>query len=584
MRFPSIDTVIDSFYAASRRFPLALLCSLLSWVLMATLIANGNEWNETILLKIISTVATGVPFLIGLHLVAEQKSQNQQLKWGLYIGGVLILVLYYLLIAPDFNARFMVQPIRAISILMIAHLFVSIAPFVFGGKIGDFWEYNKEIFSIWLAGALYGFVIAVGLWVAILAVDQLFGVHVNFDWYSQIFVWVAAFFHPIYFMSNFPKQFHEQESKENFTKTILNLVKYILIPLSLLYIAILYMYGLKILTEWSLPRGWVSGLVIGFSVTGILTYLLNYSLPQTDQGSILAWFKKWFFYILSPLIVLLYVAVFKRIGDYGCTPPRYFILITGVWLSCISIYFIISRTDNIKWIPVSLGFFLLVGTYSPIDAFHFSIKSQTNILNKMLKSNQLIKDLQFQKASSDKITAETKDQISSIFYALENMNALEQFKDNFPKDSLESPLKASQILSFMKLGSSYNSNVNEEIINFNSDYYLPNSIDGYDKLIKIDLYQNDKKENGIELADDNKTLIWKQNGKELAKLAFGIEMDKLLLKYTESYNKVDPDKLSFPFETEKYRVKLCLYALGIQKNGKQLKLSSMDGYLLYSEK
>ena len=45
-----------------------------------------------------------------------------------------------------------------------------------------------------------------------------------------------------------------------------------------------------------------SGLVIGFSVTGILTYLLNYKLPQTDQSTSLVWFKKWFFLILSPTI------------------------------------------------------------------------------------------------------------------------------------------------------------------------------------------------------------------------------------------------------------------------------------------
>lgn len=583
MRIPSFDAIIDSFFAASRRFPLAVLYSVLSWILLAYISSNGSIKDETIVLKIISTVVTGVPFMIGIHLVTEMRRENKTLKWIMYTGGVVLLLMYYFLIAPDFNEPYLPQPIRAFSILLTAHLFVSIAPFVFGGEIEDFWEYNKEIFSIWLAGALYGLVIAVGLWVAILAVDQLFGVYVDSKWYVEVFVWVSAFFHPIYFMSNFPKQFHQQESKENFTKTILNLVKYILIPLSLLYMAILYMYGLKILTEWSLPRGWVSGLVIGFSVTGILTYLLNYKLPQTDQSSLLVWFKKWFFYILSPLVVLLYVAVFRRIGDYGFTPPRYFILITGVWLSCISIYFMISKTDNIKWIPVSLGIFLLVGTYSPVDAFHFSIKSQANILNKLLTSNHLIKDSKFQKASSDKISVETKDQISSVFYALENMNALEQFKNNFPKDSLESPLKASKILSFMKLGSSNDSNVNEEIVNFNSDYYLPNSIDGYNKLIKIDLYQKDKKEYGIELADDNKTLIWKQNGKELAKLAFGNEMDKLLLKYTENYNKLDPDKLSFTFETEKYHVKLCLYALGIQKNGKQLKVSSMDGYLLYSE-
>lgn len=584
MRFPSIDSVIDSFYTASRRFPLALLCSLLSWVLMANLIANGNEWNETILLKIISTVATGVPFLIGLHLVAEQKNHNQQLKWGLYIGGVLVLVLYYLLIAPDFNARFMVQPIRAISILMLAHLFVSTAPFVFGGEIEDLWEYNKEIFSIWLAGALYGFVIAVGLWIAILAVDQLFVAHIDFDWYSQIFVWVAAFFHPIYFMSNFPKQFHQQESKENFTKTILNLVKYILIPLSLLYMAILYMYGLKIISEWSLPRGWVSGLVIGFSVTGILTYLLNYKLPQTDQGSILAWFKKWFFYILSPLIVLLYVAVFKRIGDYGCTPPRYFILITGVWLSCISIYFIISRTDNIKWIPVSLGIFLLVGTYSPIDAFHFSIKSQTNILNKVLESNHLIKDSQFQKASSDKITAETKDQISSVLYSLENLNALDQFRNDFPKDSLQSPLKASDILSYMQLNSGNIIDAYQDIINYYADSYLPNDIKGFSKIVRVDLYKNDKKETGTQLDTDNKTVIWKQNGIILEKISFENEIKQLLLKYPKTESQMSPENLSFTFETDKYKMKFCLNSLGIQKIANQNLLNNMDGYLLYSEK
>src|SRR5690606_24507962 len=128
-----------------------------------------------------------------------------------------------------------------------------------------------------------------------------------------------------------------------FPKGLKIFVQYILIPLAIIYLLILYAYSAKILVEWNLPNGWVSMLILWYAVFGILAILLAYPLRDDTDNPWVRLYSRFFFVGLLPLILLLFIAVGVRIGDYGVTELRYYVVLLGIWLMMMALYFIFSK-------------------------------------------------------------------------------------------------------------------------------------------------------------------------------------------------------------------------------------------------
>ncbi len=153
---------------------------------------------------------------------------------------------------------------------------------------------------------------------------------------------------------------------------------------------ILYAYEGKILLAWDLPKGWVSNLVLLSAVAGILAFLLLHPLKQTTDW--VRRFNKAYYVALVPLVGLLFVAIYVRINEYGVTEPRYFVATLAVWLLGIVLYFLFSRADNIKIIPISLFVLCMLSIVGPWGAFSASDRSQLNRLYRVLETNKWLKN------------------------------------------------------------------------------------------------------------------------------------------------------------------------------------------------
>lgn len=141
--------------------------------------------------------------------------------------------------------------------------------------------------------------------------------------------------------------------------------QFVLIPLLIIYLVILYFYSGKILLAWELPRGWVTYLVMAFSIVGILALLLVYPLKEIKAKSWVVIFSKVFYYSLLPLLILLFTAIFTRVLQYGFTEARYYVLVLAIWLATLTIYYIFYKKASIKFIPISLFCFGIFGLLFP---------------------------------------------------------------------------------------------------------------------------------------------------------------------------------------------------------------------------
>src|SRR5690606_16068267 len=95
-------------------------------------------------------------------------------------------------------------------------------------------------------------------------------------------------------------------------------------------------------------------------------------------------FSKLFFWLMAPLLVLLFVAIWVRVSEYGLTEMRYFIILMALWLTGITLYFILHRTPSIQIIPITLFAMVLLSTYGPQSAASLSKASQQSRLQRFI--------------------------------------------------------------------------------------------------------------------------------------------------------------------------------------------------------
>ena len=389
------------------RYPMILVMAL-SASAGAICIAETERSEITAYIKFTICSCLGISLMFALKMLSQRIGKELLL----HISGIVFLSGFYLIL-PDKKSGFTEIYIYTIAVTaLLSHLLVSFAPFLEKDRELRFWQYNKNLFINTFLTAVFTGVLTGGVELAILAVDQLFDLSFHSRVYRDTFFVLAILGSSFIFLLFNDKGLNNLEQDGKYPVILKFFTQFVLIPLLLIYAAILYLYSFKILIHWELPRGWVSYLVLAYSTVGILALLLVYPLKEENARSWVKIFSKAFYYTIVPLIVLLFTAVFTRILEYGYTEPRYFVLLLALWLLSIVVYSIFSRKATIKFIPISLflfGTFALIFPY--LNAFSVANRSQKKQLMNILNQNQLISagTINFSKKVNDTIRNEIAD-------------------------------------------------------------------------------------------------------------------------------------------------------------------------------
>jgi hypothetical protein len=290
------------------------------------------------------------------------------------------------------------------------HLLVSFLPLVKQFNSSVFWHYNKTLFLRAAITALYVGVLYAGLAGALLALDKLLGFNIESIYYGRLWFYMAGLGSVWMFLAYIPRNLADTVAT-GYPKGLQVFAQYILMPLVLIYLVILYVYGCKIAIIGTLPMGWVSNLILAFAVVGMLALLLLHPLSESEGNKWVNRFTRGFYLALIPLLVLLFIAALTRINAYGFTELRYALLALAVWLSGITLFMLLTQNRFIWAIPVSLFFTVLWVFFVPGFNLHdISKNSQTERLQLLLKSNKMWSDnnklLAPQRALPDSISAE----------------------------------------------------------------------------------------------------------------------------------------------------------------------------------
>jgi hypothetical protein len=107
---------------------------------------------------------------------------------------------------------------------------------------------------------------------------------------------------------------------------------------------------------------------------------------------------------MCPLILLLFIAIIRRILDYGITENRYFVLVMALWILGNTLYLLLSKKKLTKVLPISLFVLAILISFGPWGAFSTSKKSQVHqfkkVFSKIREHNSLASTNQYEQLES----------------------------------------------------------------------------------------------------------------------------------------------------------------------------------------
>lgn len=391
MKLPSIEYLTHHTIFSFLRFPLTILSAVVA-VVMGIYIVEYYDDLENIFpyINIMLCSGLGIPLFFCTKVLVEKRNYTVYRSWGLYFFSATALVLlYFTLPTAELTQNTSLPYIRYGIYNITIHLCVSFVPFIGSRQLNGFWNYNKILFIRFWTSILYSGFIYVGLTMALVALKLLFDVNIHETLYIDLYIVIIGLFNTWFFVAGIPVHFETLDTLEKYPTGLKVFTQYVLLPLLMLYLFILYGYGAKIIALWDWPKGIVSYLITCVAVLGILTVLLIYPYSKLPANGWIKKVSKGYYVVLLPLILILFIAIGMRINDYGITINRYVIVLLGVWLSITCCYFIVGKT-NIKFIPTSLAVILLLMSFGPWSMFSVSERSQSNRLKSILEASKII--------------------------------------------------------------------------------------------------------------------------------------------------------------------------------------------------
>lgn len=301
------------------------------------------------------------------------------------------------------------------------------------------------------------------------------------------------------------------KSKEEITcpKAFKVIFLFILLPLYLALLLVLYGYFAKCLFTLSMPSGKINWFV-SFATA---FYLVFYFSVRQFEEKAANFFCKRGAVILIPLIVIQCLAFGIRINAYGFTPSRYASLL---YILFSMIFVTLSFVKGGKWMSAAFPLFAglcLFATITPMNLADVPQRNQYARIDRIYKKAGLLIDGKYDiQNAAKKLEPAQKAQIVDSYDAIVGSESKIR-RDGWPaKDKVSDDVNKEKFEKLFGFAYSkkYGKEPTEEIFyrfNFDYDKEFPVNIQKYSELYRITNVNDADKKIVITWADDRKTDI-----------------------------------------------------------------------------
>lgn len=525
----------------------------------------------------------GIAASMAITLFSEELSRKI-FRIVLNFAVILLLLLYCYFLPAKFEAVDFFQSIALCASFVFTAFFAS-----FLRKNSDmlFWKFSKTTVIQLITAFVFSVVLMLGISLAIFSLQELFHVKIQDKVYSNLAVTCFAIFAPVYFLSNVPNVGEKRSEEFKFDKFLKILGLYILFPILALYTLILYLYLIQIVAKWELPNGWLATLVSVLGLGGFITMFILYPLRHEKPNKFLSFFYRLFPLILLPLLVLMFVGIYRRFSDYGITINRFYVFTLNIWLVCVSIYLFLSKSKHLKWIVISFSAVLFLSSIGAWSAYSVTRNVLTNELQSSFDEAGWLKDGKIVVATNNsKVDSLAQQKMSeTIRYMVSNYGneSIQQFfTASIEKKSVGEILK--------------DLNLNEDYVSVEDDYfsaYLPTGflldIKGYDYMLDVSKNNDEGSiyfDKAVSVVLDKNIITMKFTNKKDSDIVIPLE-NKLAelqkLTFGKKNNELNKEEMSITGEN--YR--LVFYNISAQKNNSDAdynyKINNFDAHLYYKQ-
>jgi len=596
-KIPSLDLLVDGAKRVLLRFPLTITCAL--GLATCIIVGLNHEKEIRLIVKLGMVSGLGISLFTALHLWLERRNALPPQKTGILLAFVALLGVYAWLLPEEMSwtdgSRFSV-------FVAVSHLLVSFLPFYNTKEHNGFWQFNLVLFGRVCTTILYSLVLSTAILGAIGAVQLLFSININPKLYFYISVFINVILSTFIFLADIPDDYETLELYGGYPEGLKFFAQYALIPIIIMYGVILYAYGFMILFNWSLPKGMVIGLLIGLTITSIFAMLLVHPIRDRAGSQWVKWFGKGFYIAILPLMLLYFVAIGRRIYEYGLTENRYFVLVAGLWLVGMAIYFILSSEKLIIYIPITLAVVGMASVVGPWSAYSVGVYSQVARLGTILARNGMLENGKIDKSQKRGKSISEKDaqEIRSIVYYLayqERTDALQTYfkEDLSEKKAKEKNEEESRILALMGNDEMQKKLQKNEYISSRSyyskddkewqkvegyQYMIPLRFSGYKNAAEnVKTFEIDNMSLEIEIQGQQNKLIIRNKRKEICTINLNSTLENLI---KQEETQIASSDLTVVAEGAKYKVLCKINELSTHKSAakNQYEIQSFTANLL----
>lgn len=548
-----IKKLYDRLHNSLKRFPIALVYAALT---VGTLIYMNhlgykNQDGMDLYGRIAMVLAMGVPISLSLYVFFERKKDIKSfIKVLSHLAAAIILMMFYFLFLKQIDY---VSGTRYVSLSIALYIIFTFIPYI--NRKENYEIYVIRLFCRFVVTYLYSVVLYLGLAATLLTINLLFDAGISGRVFADIGFTVAGIFAPAFFLADVPSK-NEEMSNVDYPKVLRVLLQFIVLPLLLVYTIILYVYFGKSIITMELPQGLIGNLVLWYSIISTIVLFFIYPLRKFNK-----WIKTFldiFPKVIIPLLGMMFVSIVIRINAYGITEDRYFVVIIGLWITFVMIYYSIKKDIRNIIVTITLAIIAIISVIGPISSYSISKWSQNGRLEEVLESYNMIDKSGYIKstATDQEVSEEDQMEISSIIQYFDRYHDLDDIK-YFSEDFRTSDMD--EVFGFRLINEGIISRGNLEYFNYNLDNReLIIDIEDFDYFSEHRVfpdYNNQNKKEDIIITFKDKEIIIKNNDEEiytknLEKIVEGIREENV-----ESKN-LTQNEMTYTEETEDIKIEI----------------------------
>ena len=232
-----------------------------------------------------------------------------------------------------------------------------------------------NLFHIGLATAVW--LLVFGLVAAILfTITTLFNVEFSNSFYDHFYTSLGIFTQPLFFLV-----FQQRQSKSEMTlnRIFEILVNFVLAPALMIFTVLLYAYVVQIIFEGVLPKGMLANITLPYLLGGLGVYALRSICAKARWET----FFKFYPYLAIVPIVLLWLAIDRRISAYAWTEQRIYLVALATAITIAYAILIVPKARQYRLISgvVMVAIFAMTWIVKPQE---IAYQSQTERFEHLL--------------------------------------------------------------------------------------------------------------------------------------------------------------------------------------------------------